>query len=452
LDDDVSKYVPGWEDHAARITIRQLLSHTSGLRDAFVLEGLRPEHPDNINQQIVGVLAHARGLNFAPGSQFEYNNSAYTLLAAIVARIAGQTFAQFTEANIFEPLGMSHSRFRDDATRVIPDVATPYIRKPDGFHVALNTLTNVVVGNDDLFTTVGDLLRWEENFADPRVGDAAILREMETPVISTGWPDGSQYGFGLEIADHRGLRRIQHGGGDDGVSSYVVRYPERGLAIAILCNRDDVGAEAITRSIAEEVLEGDFPAPPPASPPPVQPISVSVESLQDKVGVYRDVADGSVGRVFIRDRALIAAGSDGGEYPLTPITPTRFTIPGTAVIAEFVRSAGDKPQELHVSGAGPAVRISRQTAPFAPSHEELREFEGTFTSEEIDGTYAIVARDADLVLRAPTRPDMEMKPLFPDAFSGASLGVVMFSRDARGRVTAFSSTTGGVRGLRFVRR
>jgi len=109
---------------AHRITIRHLLSHTSGLRDAFILQGLRPDHPDNINGQIVSILAHARGLNFAPGSQFEYNNGAYRLLAAIVERVSGQKFSVSVDANIFKPLGMAHSYMHDDAAQVIPNRAT----------------------------------------------------------------------------------------------------------------------------------------------------------------------------------------------------------------------------------------------------------------------------------------------------------------------------------------
>src|SRR5262249_33265880 len=91
LDDDVGKFIPNWREHDHRITIRHLLTHTSGLRDGFVLQGLAPETHENINQQIVNILARARGLNFIPGAEFEYNNSAYTLLAAVVERASGHS-------------------------------------------------------------------------------------------------------------------------------------------------------------------------------------------------------------------------------------------------------------------------------------------------------------------------------------------------------------------------
>ena len=454
LDDDVGKYIPNWGERAYRTTIRHLLSHTSGLRDAFILQGLRPDHPDNINGQIVSILAHARGLNFAPGSQFEYNNGAYRLLAAIVERVSGQRFSAFVDTNIFKPLGMAQSYIHDDAAQVIPNRATGYSRAKDGFRLVVRTYTDVVVGNSGLFTTAADLLRWTHNFADPRVGDAALVREMETPVIATGWSDSSRYGLGVEIAQHRGLRTVAHGGGDDGVRSYVVRYPERDLAMAILCNRDDMDPGTVARAIAEIFFHEQFPehaTKPTASAPAPTSVSLSVQDLQSKVGLYRDLSDDSVGRIFIRDGKLIAGADDGNEYELTPTAPNRFVIMGTSVVAEFAPSIAGKPQELHVTGAGPKLHISQLIAPFTPSNAELRAFEGTYTSEEVDGTYTMVAADSGLLLRVPTRADIKFEPVFSDAFSGKMLGVVKFSRDERGRVTAFTATAPSVRGLRFNR-
>ena len=182
--------VPNWGDRRHTITIRHLLTHTSGLREAFLLQGFAPELPQHINQQIVNILTRARGFEFVPGSRFEYNNGGYTLLAAIVERVSGQTLAVFAEANIFKPLGMMHTHFHDDATRIVPNRATGYSRAANGFRVAVRTYTDRVLGNAGVFTTVGDLLRWEQNFADVRVGDPALITEMQTPAIASvghGW-------------------------------------------------------------------------------------------------------------------------------------------------------------------------------------------------------------------------------------------------------------------------
>ena len=404
LDDDVARYIADWGEREYPVTIRHLLSHTSGLRDAFVLQGLRPEHPENINDQIVSILTQARGLNFAPGSRFEYNNGAYRLLAAIVERVSGRTFSVFARENIFKPLGMAHSYIHDDATQIMPNRATGYSRGPDGFRMVVRTYTDVVVGNSGLFSTVGDVLRWQQNFMAPRVGDVALVAAMERPVIATGWSDTSRYGLGVEVAQHRGLRVVAHGGGDQGVRSYVVRYPERGLAIAILCNRDDMDPAPVARSIADVFLQGEFPEgakEAPAQAPATTTISLPVSALQDKAGLYRDVSDDSVGRIFVRDGKLMAGAGDGNEYELTPVAPNRFVIIGTPVRAEFVASSGGKPQELRVTGVGAETRVSRLIAPFTPSKAELRAFAGTYTSDEVDGTYTNCGRCRP----AASRPD-----------------------------------------------
>ena len=122
-----------------------------------------------------------------------------------------------------------------------------------------------IVGNAGLQTTVGDLLLWEQNFASVRVGDRALIAAMQTPAIPTGWSETSFYGFGLEIAKYRGLTAIGHGGGDRGIASYVVRYPEQGFAVALLCNLDNIGengnATRLTQQVADIFLSDVFPAP-----------------------------------------------------------------------------------------------------------------------------------------------------------------------------------------------
>jgi CubicO group peptidase (beta-lactamase class C family) len=453
LDDDVGKYVSNWRDRRHTITIRHLLTHTSGLREAFLLQGFAPEIPQDINQQIVNILTRARGFEFVPGSRFEYNNGGYTLLGAIVERVSGQALAAFAEANIFKPLGMMHTHFHDDPTRIVPNRATGYSRGANGFRVAVRTYTDRALGNAGVFTTAGDLLRWEQNFADVRVGDPALITEMQTPAIAMS--DTNGYGLGLEIGRHRGLRTIGHGGGDEGRRTYVVRYPDQGLAIAVLCNLDEIDPGLLVRSIADILLSDRFPEPAVStSGAAAATVSLSVQDLQSKVGLYRDPSDESVGRIFIRDGKLMAStnASDSDGFELTPVGPNRFVIQGTPIVAEFVPPTSGRPQEIHVTGAGPKPTISQLIATsFTPSAAELRAFEGTYTSNEVHGTYTIVARDSGLAIEIPGRADVPLKPLFTDAFGAGNWGVVKFSRNPNAIVTAFTTHAAGMRGLRFDR-
>jgi len=459
IDDDVSKYIPEWANREHHVTIRDLLTHTSGVRDAFTLIELVAPGGDggDRNEAITGLLAHQRGLNFPPRSEFQYSNGGYVLLATLVKHVASQPLRAFADANIFKRLGMAHTHVHDDPTMIVPNRAAGYHRDGAGLHVAPHADLGRIIGTTGLLTTTGDLLRWEQNFADVRVGSAALLEAMQKPTGLTNGK-GSPYGFGLEIGDDHGLRTVGHGGGDPGFAAYVIRYPDRALAVAVLCNLDNIGYSvgALARSVAAIYLpEIASKAPESVVTAPQPQVSLSREQLASRVGLYRDVTKGNFGRIFLRDGKLITstnAGTDGDTFELTPVSPNQFVISGIGVGVEFLPAAAGGGQEIRVTGDGPApVLMQRVTEPVALSSADLRAFEGAYTCPDIDGTYAISVRDSALVMQIPGRPDIVLAPVVADTFHGAFLDVVKFSRDARGAVTEFSIHPSGVRNLTFYR-
>jgi CubicO group peptidase (beta-lactamase class C family) len=457
LDDEVRKYITELPDYGRRLTIRHLLTHTSGLRDVFTLQGLAAPREDDVdrNDALVKILARQRALNFTPGSEFQYNNGGYTLLASIVKRVSGQSLRAFAESNIFKPLGMTHTHFHDDPTLIVPNRASGYHMDAGAFHVALRGDPGGIIGNAGLFTTARDLLLWEQNLADVRVGDRALVAEMQTPIVLTGG-DTSPYGFGLEIGRYRGLRTIGHGGGDQGYVAYVIRYPDQGLAVAVLCNLDSIGPAvgALTQGVADIYLSDVFATPSASTGTATLPsVSLSDEQLARKVGLYRNPSTGAVGRIFVRDGKLMASADagEGNSVELTAVSANRFVVPGTPIAVEFAPAASGRAQQIHVTGTGPKPVVSQKLDAFAPSSTELRAFAGEYTSPEIEVTYTLAARNSGLVLQMPGRPDVVLRPIFRDEFAGTLVNVVMFSRDAHGVVTSFTVNTSGVRRLRFDR-
>lgn len=457
LDDEVRKHIPEWADQKSRLTIRHLLNHTGGLRDVFLLlELAAPRSDGDLNERLVDILARQRGLNFTPGSEYEYNNGGYTLLAGIVKRVSGQSLRAFADANIFKPLGMTHTHFHDDVTMIVPNRAWGYHRGAEGLQLVATNEHSALVGNSGLFTTARDLLLWEHNFTDVRVGDPALIAAMQTPAVLTGG-DRSSYGLGLEIGQHRGLRAISHSGGGGGFAANLVRYPDHGLAVAVLCNVDNViNPVALTRSVAEiylaDVLTGSSETSATTTPPTV---ALSADQLADKAGLYRDRPSGTYGRIFVRDGKLMAvanAGTEGDTFELVPVSANRFVIPGTPIVAEFVPAGAGRTQEIHVTGVGPKPLISlRVKEGFGPSRAELGAFAGQYTNRELEVTYTLAPRDSGLVLRIPGRAAIVLQPIFRDAFHGPLVDVAEFSRDARGAVTGFTVRTSGARSLRFDR-
>ena len=166
-DDDVRKYVPELPDYGRPITIRHLIHHTSGLRDIntlMVLAGRRDEDAFD-NKAVLRILARQKALNFMPGDEHLYSNSGYAMLALAIERGTGTPFAEFADANIFKPLGMSVSHFHTDLSRLVPGRAWAYDKRADGTF-ALNSPQNERAGAGGLFTSVRELARWDENFYD----------------------------------------------------------------------------------------------------------------------------------------------------------------------------------------------------------------------------------------------------------------------------------------------
>jgi hypothetical protein len=311
------------------------------------------------------------------------------------------------------------------------------------------------VGDGGVRATVRDMLLWEQNFADARVGGREVVEAMQKPTVLTGG-DTSFYGFGLGMGKYRGLWRIGHGGGGEGVSAQVDLYPNQGLAIAVLCNLTNIDAGELLHHVADIYLADVFPTPAASSATAAPPtVSLSAEQLARWVGLYHDPSNDALRRIFIRDGKLMANSKNDatGGAELTPVSETRFLLPWGAAL-EFVPAVVGRAQEIHEFAEGrKKPLVFQQENEFAPSSAELRGFAGEYVSPELETTYTLAARDSGLVIQIKRMPDIVLQPIFTDAFLGPSnrLGVVKFKRDARGVVTGFTVTTNHVRGLRFDR-
>jgi CubicO group peptidase (beta-lactamase class C family) len=261
LDDSVRKYLPELPDYGTPLTIRHMLTHTSGLRDWGSIEAIAGWPRTTrayTHAHVLDIVSRQKTLNFTPGTEWSYSNTGYNLAAIIVARVSGKPFAEFTAERIFRPLGMTHTSWRDDFTRVVKHRAIAYAREADGYHQDM-PFENVH-GNGGLLTTVGDLLRWNENFEHPVVGDAAFVAEEQTPGRFT---DGRAhgYGLGLSIGSYRGVREVNHSGSTAGYQAYLVRYPDQRVSVAVLCNAADANATQVAHAVAEVYLGSALTAP-----------------------------------------------------------------------------------------------------------------------------------------------------------------------------------------------
>lgn len=237
LDATVRTYLPELPPYADTITVRQILHHTSGIRDYFNLFFLagQPFGAVITEDDILALLAQQRGLNFEPGERWAYSNSAYFLISQIVKAVEGRDLDDFAQEHIFGPLGMSRSHFQHNHRRLIQGKAHGYAPQDDGSYLTDDSTLDVV-GSGGMYTTVEDLIRWDRNFYDSQLGTGQdIVDEMQTTgYLNSGEP--TDYGFALGLRTYRGLKLVSHGGALAGYRAVLSRFPDQQFSVAILCN------------------------------------------------------------------------------------------------------------------------------------------------------------------------------------------------------------------------
>ena len=260
LDDPARKYVPELPDYGAPLTLRHMLQHTSGLRDwgeVAAIAGWPRTTRVHTHAHALEIISRQKALNFPSGTQYSYSNSGYNLAAIIVSRVTGQSFADFSRERIFEPLGMTRTSWRDDHRRIVKGRAVAYSPAGDSFR--LNMPFEDVHGNGGLLTTVGDLLKWNENFVSPKVGDGELVKLQQEPGrFNDGKPH--QYAMGLMVRPYKGVPEVAHSGSTAGYRAHLTRFPEQHLSVAVLCNASNANATQYAMSVADMYLAGSITA------------------------------------------------------------------------------------------------------------------------------------------------------------------------------------------------
>jgi CubicO group peptidase (beta-lactamase class C family) len=231
-DDDIRRYVPEVPDYGKTITLEHLVHHTSGIRDQWSLlsmAGWRWEGDVVKQEDVLIIIARQNALNFDPGTTYLYSNTGFTLLAVVVERVSGKSLREFTQEQIFEPLGMRDTHFHDDHQRIVVNRAYAYA--PDSVYgLRISIPDFAIVGASSLFTTVEDLAKWDRDFYTGQVGGPEVIEQLQTRgVLNNG--EKIDYAFGLSHGTYRGLHTVGHGGADAGYRSDFLRLPDQEFSV-----------------------------------------------------------------------------------------------------------------------------------------------------------------------------------------------------------------------------
>ena len=449
LDDEVRKHVPELPDYGTPVTLRHLLHHTSGLRDyadVMAMSGLNFEDWTTTGDGLAAV-ARQKKLNFKPGSEYSYSNTGYFLLSQIVERVSGKTMREFAQERIFGPLGMTSTQIFDDHTKVIPHRAASYAPGPEGsFAVQMSNWEQT--GDGAVQTTVEDLAKWDQNFYAPKVGGAGLVEQLQTRgTLNDG--ETINYARGLIVEEHRGLRRVSHGGGWAGYRAEMIRFPDQKLSVVTLCNLGSINPTFLAQRVADLYLADKLQ-------PEAQPAAAAGEAPAGKVenagrytGLYWSPQSGFVRRIEVRDGKLFYVRGQGNDTELAPLGGDRFRMVGAPAEVSFPVSAtaasGPRRMELVVGGDKPVV--FEEVKPVTPTPEGLAAYAGTYTSPELDTTWTIAMEGGRLMLRAKRGPAHPLEPAFTDAFNG-DFGLIRFQREGQ-KVTGFLMGSPRARDIQF---
>lgn len=439
LDDDIRTFVPELPILDGKVTLRQLLTHTSGWRDYIqLLVWQGHEVRDHVTPlDAMNVLRTQRALNFAPGTEFRYSNTGYYLMSLVVQRVTGDSLPEFARKRIFEPLGMHDTRYVTDMRAVVEDRAIAYEPAPKGaWREAMSGWE--MAGAGGVYTTAGDLARWDDALTSGVLGNRALTDAL---VTAGKLRDGVSipYGLGLFVDRYLGQRRVWHNGIWAGYRSILMRFPDARVSIIALCNAADATSESLADAVARIVL----PVPQPATGAAVERAPTPDATLLS--GLYYGGSTNQRVTIGVDSGVLSIAGS-----PATHLIAGRartFRLPGSTTILEF-KPANDTARTMISHSDGRSSVYARVGPPLPPS--SFLAYRGRYHSDELGVDWTVDVRGDQLSLVDGRGDRTNIQPIFRDAFAGP--GTVRFERDAGGKVVALTMTTTGVYLLRFMRR
>ena len=266
LDDDIRKFLPEMPERDPAVTIRQVVHHMSGVPDMYRVmndNGLTTWNQFS-RAQALELLANQE-LDFQPGTRYSYSNGGYFLLSMIVERASGKSLREYTTENIFQPLGMNDTHFHDDPVHIVQRRAMSYMPREDGEQGVEGPYYQSYQGNfalpgaGGLYSTVDDLLQWDRNFLDNRLGGSDLMDLMHTKgILNSG--EVLNYAFAIQEGEHRGLRTLGHTGSFMGFKAYYVRFPEQRLSTWVLCNMGEIVPSDYGLRVAELYLASEMTA------------------------------------------------------------------------------------------------------------------------------------------------------------------------------------------------
>ena len=439
--DHVKKHLPELPPWGDSVTLGQLLYHTSGLPDVFDLLPLAGWNEGDVitSDQLLKLVTRQETLLFDPATKSSPSRTDYLLLAEVVRRVTGLTFRDWTWENIFKPLGMTRTLFRENYREVIEDRAYSInYHSREGYLKGADNLG--AAGPLSLFTTLDDFIRWMVNLEAPEVGSALVREKLLT---SGKLNDGREAGhsYGLETGSQRGLESVRKSGRWGGFRSAFRYFPGASFGVVVLSNWDygwndpDSHADNVAATCLESSMEKSQA--PQRQAAKKTPISLSPEDLARYEGEYRQ---GRNYLVLTLEKGTLLFKVQAQTFRLVPTGENEFSFedPNIPLVLAFSKDGDGNVTRLSFDAGGGTVtapRVEREKL----TPEDLKRYEGTYVCAGLGARYDIAEKDGRLVLSSLRASDAVLSPENRKTFVGSSTSfeLVSFLIDEAGEVSGF---------------
>jgi CubicO group peptidase (beta-lactamase class C family) len=454
LDDDVREYIPELPEFEHTVTLRNLVTHTSGYREfinLMVMTGRNVSSNLSIDE-IIEIVQRQPELQNTPGNEFNYNNTGYALMTEVIERVTDTPFEDWMKMNLFEPLEMHNTVVRTRSDQVVENRSTGYSYGSNGYEEV--TDLGGAAGAGGIHITLDDFTKWIQNLNHPVVGTPEMIEQMTTPFeLKNGNSTG--YGLGLVIEEYKGLKKVHHGGGDVAHRSMFILFPEIDAAVVTQSNLASFDGD-IPNRIAD-LFFGEYMEPDESEQQREDSLASGPESDFEYTPENFDLLAGRYelsvmpGFILTFDREgdrIYTQATNQQEIDLTATSDSTFSLIGVnaSVTFHLNEDATADSLTLHQNGNHIAKKID-----FTLTPDEMAEYTGQYYSDEIETTYTIERKDDELVMQHyQMEEEMKLDPTSKDQFgSSMPIQTVEFVRGEDGEITGFNASNGRTRDVFF---
>jgi len=439
LEDNIQKYLPELPNYAeGAITIRHLLTHTSGLRDYIVLimASGRPLDIEFDNQDALDLLSKQQSLCMVPGSSLRFSFSNYTALALIIERISQKSYSDYMTEHLFKPADMTNTRIYQNPQEVIANRAISYEGSAPDYQKVLSEKFTAN-GSLHIMTTINDFIKWNRFLKTTSLGGQSLFEKLST-VSSLSNGQQLTYRFGLEGGTFNGHDLLAHNGYAFGYSAMYLNFPQEDLSLIVMSSNMSLAAPGKAYDLASVILPAKSTAMLLSDAPQARKtIKLRKKQLEEFSGDYFDSKFAYTRKVYVSNDTLRLEINPEAIRTLVPVSKNQFIIPGSSSEVSIIFDELENSMKMSVSIDGGEPAIYESYAPANYTSTQLPQFNGDFFSEELGVTYSLKHEGTTLSTYVGDRKLVDYVGIMSDSFTSEHDGYIAFTRDDNGKINGF---------------